>query len=95
MIKPILLVTTLAASAAVAQPPAAPPEQPHSLPSDAQNAAHDASEMICRSQSTIGSRVARRRTCATRAQWLEQSRADRLLTERAQTNRTWCDNGAC
>lgn len=89
MMKPILLVTALAASAAVAQPPVAPPEQPHSVPSTAQNAAHDASEMICRSQSTIGSRLARRRTCATREQWLEQQRMDRLYTEKAQTNRIW------
>ena len=91
-----VLLLALAASAAAAEPREAPSPPPgHSAPSEAANAALDPNEMICRSQSTIGSRVARRRTCATRAQWLEQSRADRLLTERAQTNRTWCDNGAC
>jgi hypothetical protein len=93
MNKAVLLLATLAASAAVAQQHAAPPAPQHSAPSDATNAALDPSEMICRSQSVIGSRVARRRTCATRQQWLDQARADRALTEKAQTSRTWCREG--
>lgn len=45
--------------------------------------------MICISQSTIGSRLTRNRSCATHEQWLEQHRLDRLYTEKAQTNRIW------
>ena len=97
MNRPILLVTTLAAlaaSAALAQPQPAPPPQ-RSAPSDAANAALDPNEMICRSQAAIGSRLTRHRVCATRQQWLDQTLADRNLTEKAQTSRTWCDRGAC
>jgi len=49
----------------------------------------DMSEMVCRSQSVVGSRLTRTRVCVTRQQWLEQQRMDRLYTERAQTNRIW------
>ncbi|HEV2818185.1 MAG TPA: hypothetical protein VGW40_13310 [Allosphingosinicella sp.] len=80
----ILVATMLAASAAFAQPPAR-----HSAPDAGANAGLDMSEMVCRSQSTVGSRLTRQRVCATRQQWLEQSRADRLYTEKAQTNRIW------
>jgi invasion protein IalB len=93
MNKAVLLLATLAASAAAAQQQGPPPAPQHSAPSGATNAALDPNEMICRSQSVIGSRVARRRTCATRQQWLDQSRADRALTEQAQTRRTWCREG--
>jgi invasion protein IalB len=93
MNKAVLLLAALAASAAVAQQQGPPPAPQHSAPSDAANAGHDPNEMICRSQSVIGSRVARRRTCATRQQWLDQARADRALAEQAQTRRTWCREG--
>jgi invasion protein IalB len=95
MKKTILLLATLIASTAVAHQQAAPPAPRHSAPSGAQNAALDPNEMICRSQAAIGSRLNRQRVCATRQQWLDQSRADRLLTEKAQTSRTWCKNGPC
>jgi len=88
MRKLILVATMLAASAALAQQPVAPP--PHrSAPSANVNAGLDMQEVVCRSQGTIGSRVARQRVCATRQQWLDQQRLDRLYTEKAQTNRIW------
>jgi invasion protein IalB len=90
MNKAFLLLTALAASAAVAQQQA-PPQ--HRAPPDATDAALDPNQLICRSQSVVGSRLARRRTCATRQQWLDQARADRALTEKAQTSRTWCREG--
>jgi invasion protein IalB len=92
MNRPILLVTTLAALAATAAlaQPQQPPAPPHSAPSGATNAGLDPNQLICRSQATIGSRLNRQRVCATRQQWLDQIRADRTLTEKAQTNRTWC-----
>jgi hypothetical protein len=77
----IILVPALAASAALAQPAR------HSAPGAGANAALDMNEMICRSQAAIGSRLNRNRVCATRRQWLEQQRMDRLYTEKAQTSR--------
>ncbi|HMG46356.1 MAG TPA: hypothetical protein VK614_02705 [Allosphingosinicella sp.] len=79
----IILVPALAASAALAQPQPAR----HSAPGAGANAALDMNEMICRSQAAIGSRLNRNRVCATRRQWLEQQRMDRLYTEKAQTSR--------
>lgn len=77
----IILVPALVASAAFAQPPQ------HSAPGAGTNAAIDMNEMVCRSQAAIGSRLNRNRVCATRRQWLEQQRMDRLYTEKAQTTR--------
>lgn len=95
MKKAVLLFLTLAASAAVAHQQATPPAPQRSAPSDAANAALDPNEMICRTKATIGSRLARQRVCATRQQWIDQTLADRTLTEKAQTTRTWCERGAC
>jgi len=81
----IFAATMLAASAALAQPPA----PRHSAPGAGANAGLDMSEVVCRSQGEIGSRLGRQRVCATRQQWLEQQRMDRLYTEKAQTNRIW------
>ncbi|HEV2818184.1 MAG TPA: hypothetical protein VGW40_13305 [Allosphingosinicella sp.] len=95
MSKPILFLAAgaaLAATAVFAQPPAPAPAQ-HSAPTGAVNDGLDPNEMICRSQATVGSRLGRQRVCATRQQWLEQARADRLYTEKAQTNRIWCKEG--
>lgn len=95
----ILFVTALAASAAVAQQQEqaaqAPPPPGHSAPSGAANAGLDPDETICRNRATVGSRLARVRTCQTRAQWAAQIQGDRSLTEKAQTTRVWCERGAC
>ena len=77
----ILVATSLAASAALAQPAR------HSGPGAGVNAGHDMNEVVCRSQPAIGSRLNRQRVCATRQQWLEQQRMDRLYAEKAQTSR--------
>jgi invasion protein IalB len=77
----IVLATMLAASAALAQVPR------RSAPGAGPNAGHDMNEVVCRSQSAIGSRLNRQRVCATRQQWLEQQRMDRLYAEKAQTTR--------
>src|SRR6185503_14987670 len=81
----IFIATMLAASAALAQPPS----PRHSAPDAGANAGLDMNEVVCRSQGQIGSRLGRQRVCATRQQWLDQARADRLYTEKAQTNRIW------
>ncbi|HEV2818183.1 MAG TPA: hypothetical protein VGW40_13300 [Allosphingosinicella sp.] len=93
----LLLVALLAASPALAQQQAAPQLQrlapPRSPALDAN--LRDPGVTICRRQATIGSRLTRQRICATRQQWLDQSRGDRELAEQAQTRRTWCGGGAC
>ena len=100
MMRPVMFVAAaaaLAATAAFAQAGQQPPPPPQrSAPAGGVNDGLDPNEMICRSQATVGSRLARQRVCATRQQWLDQARADRNLTEKAQTNRTWCREGvAC
>lgn len=93
MHKPILLLATTAALAATAVFAQAPPPARHSAPTGGVNDGLDPNEVICRSQSTIGSRLGRQRVCATRQQWLDQRRADRDLAEKAQTRRIWCKEG--
>ncbi|TMJ18663.1 MAG: hypothetical protein E6G92_02145 [Alphaproteobacteria bacterium] len=51
-------------------------------------ASPDPNEMICRSVGTIGSRLARQRRCATRAEWEENRRNERRSTEDAQIGQT-------
>lgn len=46
--------------------------------------ASDANEKICESISVIGSRLAKKRVCATRAEWEEQRRQDRQAMEQIQ-----------
>jgi hypothetical protein len=90
----LLLVAAFVASAAIARQPPPPPPQ-RSAPSGGRGAMLDPNEMICRSQSVVGSRLTRHRVCVTRQQWLEQQQQDRLLAEQAQTRRILCGGGAC
>jgi len=98
LLKAIVLAAALAsAPAALAQQQAAPQLQ-RLAPPRSPNAGGqmlDPNALICRSQATIGSRLTRHRICATRQQWLDQSRSDRELAEQAQTRRSWCGGGAC
>ena len=48
-------------------------------------AAPDPNQKICQVITPVGSRVATKKVCATRAEWEEQKRLDRAETERAQT----------
>lgn len=45
----------------------------------------ESKQVICEKQEVIGSRLATRRVCKTRAEWEEQKRNDRQDLERAQT----------
>jgi hypothetical protein len=45
----------------------------------------DPNKMVCENEEVIGSRLATKRVCMTRAQWAERQRADRALVERSQT----------
>lgn len=88
--KTLLLLVPLAfaASAGFAEPtaPAASAAIPATGPPD---------EIICRMVRDTGSRLSRSRICATRQQWEEQHRVDRQSVEHTQTNRIWCERGAC
>lgn len=45
---------------------------------------YDPNEKVCESVPVIGSRLARKRVCATRAEWAEKKRLDREAVEQAQ-----------
>ena len=49
-------------------------------------AAKDPNQVICEKQEVLGSRLAVRRVCMTRAQWAEQRRAERDLVQNSQLN---------
>jgi hypothetical protein len=51
--------------------------------------ADERNKLICSSESMTGSRLNRRRTCATRAERDDHRRTERMHVERAQTNRIW------
>jgi hypothetical protein len=57
---------------------AAPTEQPKA------KAPLDPNEKVCEKLSVVGSRLATRRVCATRAEWAESRKLDREETEKAQ-----------
>jgi len=44
----------------------------------------NANERICENLTVIGSRLAAKRVCATRAEWAERKRQDREVIEQAQ-----------
>jgi hypothetical protein len=46
--------------------------------------ATDPNEKICENMTQIGSRLAKKRVCATRAEWEERRRLDRQAVEQAQ-----------
>lgn len=64
-------------------------EQGGITPSNSVTGPDHRNKMICRSQGDSSSRLRRQRVCATRAEWDEQQRTERLHVEKAQTNRIW------
>lgn len=77
-----MLVRLMALAIAVTSPvssfaaPAAPPQPP--------TAAADPNEKICETISVIGSRLAKKRICATRAEWADRRLQDRKDGEAIQ-----------
>ena len=49
--------------------------------------ADDADKLICRVESTTGSRLQKEKRCLTAAQWREMKRDDRMAVEKAQAGR--------
>lgn len=44
----------------------------------------DPNEKVCQTESVVGSRLATRRVCATRAEWAERRRLDREAIDQGQ-----------
>lgn len=57
----------------------------------------DPNEKICETQGVLGSRLATRRVCATRAEWEERRQRERDIIDRTQTQRCAIDpmSGLC
>lgn len=53
----------------------------------AQATAPDPNEVICEKQEVLGSRLAKRKVCHTRAEWADLKLQDRQDLDRAQTRR--------
>ncbi|WP_310467927.1 hypothetical protein [Sphingomonas sp.] len=59
---------------------------------DAARMAKDPDQKVCEDITIVGSRLAVKRVCATRAQWAEKRRRDRELVDQAQ--RSACVRGS-
>jgi hypothetical protein len=58
----------------------------------------DPNQVICEKQEVLGSRLAVRRVCMTRAQWAEQRRTERDLVQNSQLNarqKNPCNRSGC
>lgn len=51
----------------------------------------DPNERICETQSVLGSRLATRRVCPTRAEWAERKQRERDMVDRTQMQRCVVD----
>jgi hypothetical protein len=71
-----MLIATTSAAVALAAPQA----QPTTIP--------DPNEKICQNISMIGSRLAKKRVCATRAEWADRRLQDRQDAEHIQRSIT-------
>jgi hypothetical protein len=57
--------------------------------------ARDPNQIVCENQEVLGSRLATRRVCMTRAQWAEHERDDRATVNRSQTQLCVASGGQC
>ena len=84
MRRDVLTVMLSAAAITSALPSAAKDRKPR-----------DPNEMVCENEEVLGSRLATRRICMTRAQWAEKRRDDRAAIDRSQTQKCVAMGGAC
>ena len=72
----------LIATGAMAEPggPAQPSET-----SKSDKAKRSPSDWVCENQEVLGSRLARKRVCATRAEWADRKSRERDIIDRSQT----------
>lgn len=61
------------------------------LSAQASKPEEDPNERVCEKQTVVGSRLAVRRVCATRAEWAEKRRLDREAIDKTQMS----PNGPC
>ena len=80
----LLVAVPVAAQTAAAAAPA---------PAAATGKAHNPNEIICEKQEVIGSRLATRRVCMTRAEWADRKLQDRQEIERVQVQRGSNESG--
>ena len=52
----------------------------------AQASVNDPNEKVCENITVVGSRLARKRVCGTRAEWADRKLQDRQAVEKAQTS---------
>lgn len=76
----LLIAATGMATASVASEPAQPAKK-----------GKDPNEKICETHGVLGSRLATRRVCATRAEWAERRQRERDIVDRTQTQRCSID----
>ena len=58
---------------------------------DTKKVTKDPNEVVCEKQEVLGSRVATKKVCMTRAEWAERKRLERQEIDKAQVNRGICD----
>lgn len=68
---------------------------PSNASADDKRKARDPNETVCETEEILGSRLATRRICLTRAQWAEKRRDDRALIDRSQTQLCVAEGGKC
>jgi len=51
----------------------------------------DPNQVVCEKVEILGTRLATKRVCMTRAEWAERRRLERMEVDRAQINRGSCD----
>ena len=68
-----------------------------SEPTEPVKKGRDPNEKICETHGVLGSRLATRRVCATRAEWQERRQRERDIVDRTQTQRCAIDpaTGLC
>ena len=62
---------------------------------DGPRKARDPNQVVCENEEVLGSRLATRRVCMTRAQWAERQREERATINRSQTEGCVVMNGQC
>jgi invasion protein IalB len=89
MLKLFSASIALALLAGVAAPAAAQTANANAAPAQAApvRSGPDPNEVICEKQEVLGSRLASRKVCHTRAEWADLKLQDRQELERAQTRR--------
>lgn len=58
---------------------------------DSKSKARNPNEVVCEKSGVLGSRLASKKTCMTRAEWAEQKRVERLELDKVQRGRGSCE----